>query len=118
VTEANGTRAYRFSILFFIFTLAFSLTSAGILKGNMAISMNAYATKSEGSSGGGSSDGGRGSKGGESSGGSSDGGGSSGSSNDNGGGDGGSSSDKSGDNGSGTGGDNNPTIEEPSTSLD
>ena len=55
MTEANGTRAYRFSILFFIFTLAFSLTSAGILKGNMAISMNAYATKSEGSSGGGGS---------------------------------------------------------------
>jgi hypothetical protein len=78
VTEANGTRAYRFSILFFIFTLAFSLTSAGILKGNMAISMDAYATKSDGSSGGGdSSDGGGESKGGDSSDGSGDGGGSS-----------------------------------------
>jgi len=118
VAETSGTRAYRFFILFFIFTLAFSLTSAGILKGNMAISMDAYATKSEGSSGGGSIDGGGGSKGGESSGGSSDGGGSSGSSNDNGRGDGGSSSDKSGDNGGGTGGDNNPTIEQSSTSLD
>jgi hypothetical protein len=66
----------------------------------MAISMDAYATKSEGSSGGGSSDGGGESKGGDSGDGSNDGGGSSGSSNDNGG---------------VTGGDNNPTIEEPST---
>jgi hypothetical protein len=78
VAETSGTRAYRFFILFFIFTLAFSLTSAGILKGNMAISMDAYATKSDGSSGGGgSSDGGGESKGGDSSDGSGDGGGSS-----------------------------------------
>jgi hypothetical protein len=58
VAETSGTRAYHFFILFFILTLAFSLTSAGILKGNMAISMDAYATKSEGSSGGGSKGGG------------------------------------------------------------
>ena len=78
MAETSGTRAYRFFILFFIFTLAFSLTSAGILKGNMAISMDAYATKSDGSSGGGgSSDGGGESKGGDSSDGSGDGGGSS-----------------------------------------
>jgi hypothetical protein len=85
VAETSGTRAYRFIILFFILTLAFSLTSAGILKGNMAISMDAYATKSEGSSGGDSSDGG---------------GGSSGGSNDNGG-------------SSSTGGDNDLKTEEP-----
>jgi hypothetical protein len=54
----DGNRTRSFIILFFILTLAFSLTSVGILKGNMAISMDAYATKSEGSSGGGSSDGG------------------------------------------------------------
>ncbi len=45
MAETSGTRSYRFFILFFIFKLAFSLTSAGILKGNMAISMDAYATK-------------------------------------------------------------------------
>jgi hypothetical protein len=94
VTGISHTRHYRFFTTFSVLILASSLTSAGILNGNMAISMDAYATKSEGSSGG-SSDGG------SSGGGSSDGGGG--------------SSDKSGDNGGGTGGDNKPIIEEPST---
>jgi hypothetical protein len=126
--EGNRTRS--FIILFFISTLAFSLTSAGILKGTMAISMDAYATKSEGSSGGGSSDGGGGSKGSDGGSGSSDGGskgsdggsgssdgGSKGSDGGSGSSDGGSSSssDKSSDNGGVTGGENNPTIEEPNT---
>ncbi|MFL6320697.1 MAG: hypothetical protein ACJ72Q_09500 [Nitrososphaeraceae archaeon] len=109
MAETSGTRSYRFFILFFIFTLAFSLTSAGILKGNMAISMDAYATKSDGSSGGGdSSDGGGESKGGDSCDGSGEGGGSSG---------GGSSGGSNGNGGSGseTGGNDNPTTEEPST---
>jgi hypothetical protein len=91
--EGNRTRS--FIILFFILTLAFSLTSAGILKGNMAIGMDAYATKSERSSGGGS-------KGGGDSSGSSGGGG---------------SSDESREGSSGgsgeTGRNDNPTTEEP-----
>ena len=66
----EGNRSPNFIILFFILTLAFSLTSAGIINGNRAISIDAYAKKSkessEGSSGGvggssgGSSDGGGG----------------------------------------------------------
>ncbi len=70
--EGNTTRS--FIILFFISTLAFSLTSAGILRGNMAISMDACATKSEGSSGesSGSDKGGSGSSGSSSGGGGDD----------------------------------------------
>src|SRR5919198_3985524 len=81
-----------FLVIFFILTLAFSLASAGILKGNIAISMDAYAKKSKGPSGGssGSSDG---------AGGSSD--------------KGGDNSGSSSDNGGIAGGDNGPTIKEP-----
>jgi hypothetical protein len=61
----GGSRTRSFIIPFFISTLAFSLTSAGILKGNMDISMDDYATKSEGKDGG--SSGGSGSDGGGSS---------------------------------------------------
>ena len=107
--DSGNNKSYNFFVLFFVLAIIFCLVSAGIFKANTSISMVAYATKSEGSSGGGS-DGGGGSKSDDGSSssdrGSSDdgGGGSSGGSNDNGGGD--------------TGGDNNPTIEEPSTSLD
>ena len=59
----EDNRTLSFIILFFIIlTLAFSLTSAGILKDNMAVGIAAYATKSEGSSGG---SGGGGSSGGD-----------------------------------------------------
>jgi hypothetical protein len=40
----NRTRS--FIVILFILTLGFTLTSAGILNGNMAIGMDAYATKS------------------------------------------------------------------------
>ena len=53
----GSSRTHSFIVILFILTLAFSLTSAGIFKGNMAISMDAYATTSEGSSGGDSSGG-------------------------------------------------------------
>jgi uncharacterized membrane protein YgcG len=66
------------SLVFFVLTITFSLMSAGIFKANTSIGMVAYATKSEGSSGGDKSDGGRAeSKDGGSSSGGSDGGGSS-----------------------------------------
>jgi hypothetical protein len=87
-----------FLIVFFVLTITFCLVSAGIFKANTTIGMAAYATKSEGSSGGDRSDDGGGSKGGGSSSSSNDGGGSS-SGSDNGGGQ--------------TGGNNNnPTIEQ------
>jgi hypothetical protein len=109
VTGISRTRHYRLFAIFPVLILAFSLTSAGILNANMAISIAAYATKSEGSSGGDSSDGGGGIKGSDSSSGSGgDEGGSRDKSDDNSGGssDNGSSSD-------GTSGDNNPTTGEP-----
>jgi hypothetical protein len=49
-------------MVFFILTLAFSLTSAGILNANITIGMAAYAKKSKGSSDG-SSGGGSGGSG-------------------------------------------------------
>jgi hypothetical protein len=111
VTGLSHTRHYRFFTIFSVLILAFSLTSAGILNGNMAIRMNAYATKSQGSSGGDSSDGGGGSKGTDSS---SGGGGS----NDKGGDNSGGGSDNGDSSSSGeTGGDNNPTTEEPTPTL-
>jgi hypothetical protein len=103
VAETSGTRAHCFFIQFLIFTLALSLTSAGILNGNMAMNIDAYATKSDGSSGGGSSNDGSSTRDRDSS----DEGGGSNDGSDNGG--SGSSSD--------TGGDNNPTIEEPNPTL-
>jgi hypothetical protein len=47
VVETSGTRAYRFFILFFILTLAFSLTSAGILNSNTVIGIDAYVKESD-----------------------------------------------------------------------
>jgi hypothetical protein len=124
-----------FLIVFFVLTITFCLVSAGIFKANTSIGMAAYATTSEGSSGGDKSDKGGGSKGGGDSSGGSDGGGSSdegggessGSSNDNGGSDSGdksgSSSGSSGGEGGDTGvggsgdkgGENGPSIPEPGT---
>jgi hypothetical protein len=63
VTATSSTRAYSFFMVFFILTLAFSLTSAGILNANITIGMAAYAKKSKGSSDG-SSGGGSGGSGG------------------------------------------------------
>ena len=49
--EGSSNRAYSFFIILFILTVAFSLTSAGIFKGNIAISIDADAKKSKESSG-------------------------------------------------------------------
>jgi hypothetical protein len=79
--SSGGTTISRSSFLaiFFVVTITFCLVSAGIFKTNTSISMAAYATKSEGSSGGDKSDDRGGSKGsGDTSSGGSDGGGSSG----------------------------------------
>jgi hypothetical protein len=51
VREGSSNRAYSFFIILFILTVAFSLTSAGIFEGNIAISLDAYAKKSKESSG-------------------------------------------------------------------
>jgi hypothetical protein len=51
-----------FFILLFVLTITLCLVSAGIFKANISIGMAAYATKSEGSSGGDKSDDGGGSK--------------------------------------------------------
>jgi hypothetical protein len=50
VREGSSNRAYSFFIILFILTVAFSLTSAGILNGNMAMSIDSYAKKSKESS--------------------------------------------------------------------
>jgi hypothetical protein len=55
-----------FLLVFFVLTITFSLMSAGIFKANSSIGMIAYASKSEGSSGGDKSDDGGDSKGGDS----------------------------------------------------
>ena len=51
-----------FLVLLFVLTITFCLVSAGIFKANISIGMAAYATKSEGSSGGDKSGDGGGSK--------------------------------------------------------
>jgi hypothetical protein len=55
VGDSGNNKSYNFFVLFFVLAIIFCLVSAGIFKANTSISMVAYATKSEGSSGGGKS---------------------------------------------------------------
>jgi hypothetical protein len=52
VRESSSNRPYSFIVIFFILTLAFSLTSAGTLSTNTSIGIDAYAKKPNESSGG------------------------------------------------------------------
>jgi flagellar motor protein MotB len=62
VSGSSSANARSLLIVFFILTVAFSLTSAGIFRSNNAIGIAAYAAKSKGSSGGSSNGGGGGDK--------------------------------------------------------
>jgi hypothetical protein len=71
VRESSSNGPYSFIVIFFILTLAFSLTSAGTLSANTSIGIDAYAKKSKESSEGNSNGNGSSSdKGGSSGGGS------------------------------------------------